>query len=416
MSLKNISFKTTRRLLLAFEIMALILMFFYSQGEVMEDKTIIIVLGLVILIYASNYILNKITTGDRFIFLIVSMLLTIGGMMIYRVDPILGAKQLLWMIIGVIAFFATYIIMKKISGWEKWIKFYIGGSYLLFFLTLTLGTSTKGAKNWIDFKIVKFQPAELIKVLMIFILASYYGKVSENRELGFKEKNNSLVLTSVIYSFLALLFYQRDLGMALVFYGIFVCIQFIYEEDRKILLYNILLFVFGGSIGYLLFDHVKVRFKTWINPWEYIDNMGYQITQSLFAIAEGGFFGTGIGKGYPGFIPEVHTDFIFGAICEEMGTFMGIGVIMLFLIFIYRGFKIGITQRNKFYRILAIGISISFGIQIFIILGGVLKIIPLTGITLPFISYGGSSMLTSFIALGVLQRASEEIEDGDMYE
>lgn len=416
MSFKNISFKTARRLLLLFEIMALILMLFYSNGELLEDRTIIIVLGLVVLVYLSNYLLNKITTGDRFIFLIVSMLLSIGVIMIFRVDPYLGAKQLIWIMIGVAAFFVTYMLMKKISGWEKWHKLYIGASYLLFFLTLTLGTSTKGAKNWIDFKIVKFQPAELIKVLMIFILASFYAEVHREKELSLEKKSNSLILVLIIYSFLGLLFYQRDLGMAVVFYGIFVCIQFVYEENRRLLYYNVLMFILGGTIGYVLFDHVKVRFQIWLNPWQYIDGKGYQIAQSLFAIAEGGFFGTGIGQGYPGFIPEVHTDFIFGAICEEMGTFMGIGVIMLFLIFVYRGFKIAITQRNVFYRILALGISVSFGIQIFIILGGVLKVIPLTGITLPFISYGGSSMLTSFIALGVLQRASEEIEIGESYE
>ncbi len=147
-----------------------------------------------------------------------------------------------------------------------------------------------------------------------------------------------------------------------------------------------------------------------MNPWKYIERQGYQITQSLFAIAEGGFFGSGLGLGYPDFIPVVYTDFIFSAICEEMGIFTGIGIIMLFMILVYRGFKIGISQENQFYKILALGISTLFGIQSFIILGGVLKMIPLTGLTLPFVSYGGSSIVSSFIALGVLQVCSEEIE------
>ncbi|HSH34777.1 FtsW/RodA/SpoVE family cell cycle protein, partial [Schnuerera sp.] len=181
-------------------------------------------------------------------------------------------------------------------------------------------------------------------------------------------------------------------------------------EDRRLVLYNLIIFVVSGLIGYFIFPHVKVRFETWLNPWKFIDNKGYQITQSLFAIAEGGFFGTGIGLGHPDFIPEVHTDFIFSAICEEMGIFTGIGIIMLFLILVYRGFKIAINQQNKFFRIVALGISILFGIQSFIIFGGVLKMIPLTGITIPFVSYGGSSMLSSFIALGILQVASEELD------
>ena len=159
-----------------------------------------------------------------------------------------------------------------------------------------------------------------------------------------------------------------------------------------------------------MFNHVKIRFETWIDPWKYIDRQGYQITQSLFAIAEGGFFGSGLGLGYPDFIPEVHTDFIFSAICEEMGIFTGIGIIMLFLILVYRGFKIAMNQENQFFKVAALGISILFGIQSFIIFGGVLKMIPLTGITIPFVSYGGTSMLSSFIALGILQVASEELD------
>ena len=197
--------------------------------------------------------------------------------------------------------------------------------------------------------------------------------------------------------------------MAVLFYVIFLALQYIYEEDRKLIFLNIGLFLAGGLLGYVVFDHVKVRFVTWLNPWPYIDNKGYQIIQSLFAIAEGGFFGTGLGLGYPYFIPHADTDFIFSAICEEMGLFTGIGIIMLFLILVYRGFKIALRQKNKFYKILALGISVLFGIQSIVIIGGVLKVIPLTGITLPFVSYGGSSMLSNFIALGVLQVASEDL-------
>ena len=137
-------------------------------------------------------------------------------------------------------------------------------------------------------------------------------------------------------------------------------------------------------------------------------------SQSLFAIAEGGFFGTGLGLGHPHFIPLAYTDFIFSAICDEMGLFTGIGIIMLFMILVYRGFKIALSQSDLFYRILALGVSILFGVQSIIILGGVLKVLPLTGITLPFVSYGGSSILSSFIGLGILQVASEELDlEGD---
>lgn len=407
--MKKIKLKTPRRLLFLFEVLALILIVTYEQDN-MTDFSILAVVGLIALIYFSNALLNKVSTGDKYVFLIVSLLMSIGAIMIYRIDTQLGIKQLIWILIGIVMFFITYFIMKNIKHLESLLPVYIGSAYILFFLTLTLGTATKGAKNWIKMGPISFQPAELIKILLIFILASYYSNYEKIKK---KYKHGSLILMAIVYSFLGLLFIQRDLGMAVVFYSIFVGLQFVYEEDRKLIYFNILLFIIGGGLGYKLFDHVKIRFQSWINPWKYIEHQGYQITQSLFAIADGGFFGSGIGLGYPSFIPEVHTDFIFGAICEEMGTLTGIGIIMLFLIFVYRGFKIAMTQSNKFYRILSLGVSLSFGVQIFIILGGVLRVIPLTGITLPFISYGGTSMLTSFIALGVLQRASEEIKTED---
>ena len=306
---------------------------------------------------------------------------------------------------GIFLFFLTYFILKYVRGWKNWIYLYIIGSYVLFFITFVFGSRKGGAINWVSFSGVAFQPAEITKLLVIFILASYYSETSKWKDM----KYGAYYLMGIIYSFIILLFLQRDLGTALVFYGIFIMIQFIYEEDRKLVLYNIGLFAIGGILGYTLFDHVKIRFQAWLNPWKYIERQGYQITQSLFAIAEGGFFGRGLGLGYPDFIPVVYTDFIFSAICEEMGIFTGIGIIMLFMILVYRGFKIAISQENLFYKILALGISILFGIQSFIILGGVLKMIPLTGLTLPFVSYGGSSILSSFIALGVLQICSEEI-------
>jgi len=326
--------------------------------------------------------------------------------MIYRIDSDLGVKQLLWLTFGILIFYATYFLLKVIKGWKNWMPLYVGLSYFLFILTFTLGTRKYGAINWINIGGLSFQPSEITKLLLIFIVAAYYSNIEKLKTI----KHANYYLLGVVYSYIALLFLQKDLGTALIFYGIFLCLQFIYEKERKLLLYNIGLLIAGGSLGYVLFDHVKVRIVTWINPWAYIDNKGYQITQSLFAIAEGGFFGTGLGLGHPEFIPLAYTDFIFSAICEEMGLFTGIGIIMLFMILVYRGFKIALSQNDLFYRILALGVSILFGAQSIIILGGVLKVLPLTGITLPFISYGGSSILSSFIALGILQVASEDLD------
>ncbi|WP_236910555.1 FtsW/RodA/SpoVE family cell cycle protein [Clostridium sp. Cult1] len=402
---KKVSYKLPRNLLVLFELMALILLFIYNKDN-LDKFTIIYGISLIFIVYISNFLLLRISTGDNYIFLIVTMLISIGIIMIYRIDPVLGVKQVLWVGMGIVIFFITYIFFKRTKGWENRILVYGIGSIILFIMTLLLGTRTKGSINWITIGRFGFQPSEIIKILAIFLISAYYT----NYENYKKKKYGPYYLMGVMYIFILFLFLQRDLGSVLIFYTLFLAIQFIYEENRKLVLYNLLIFIVSGTLGYFIFPHVRIRFETWLNPWKYIDNKGYQITQSLFAIAEGGFFGTGIGLGYPDFIPEVHTDFIFSAICEEMGIFTGIGIIMLFLILVYRGFKISINQQNKFYRIVALGISILFGIQSFIIFGGVLKMIPLTGITIPFVSYGGSSILSSFIALGILQVASEELD------
>lgn len=400
----DISSKSPRNLLFLFEILSLFLVFLYDWGSV-DKATYTTAIGLILIIYFSNFLLVKISKGDNYIFLIVTMLVSIGIIMVYRIDSQLGIKQLLWLSLGILIFYCTYFILRFIHGWKKWIYLYLGLSYLLFILTFILGKRKFGAINWISIGGHSFQPAEITKILLIFIIASYYS----NTEKFSKYKYADYYLMGIVYSFIALLFLQRDLGTALIFYGIFLAIQFIYEDKRKLILYNIILFAAGGLFGYMIFDHVKVRVLTWINPWDYIDNKGYQITQSLFAIAEGGFFGTGLGLGHPEFIPLSYTDFIFSAICEEMGLFTGIGIIMLFMILVYRGFKIALNQTDKFFKILALGVSILFGVQSIIILGGVLKVLPLTGITLPFVSYGGTSILSSFIALGILQIASEDL-------
>ncbi|NLC03105.1 MAG: FtsW/RodA/SpoVE family cell cycle protein [Tissierellia bacterium] len=401
---KKITSNSPRNLLLLFELLAILLIFLYNRSNI-DKYTIITAAGLILVIYISNYILQKVSSGDNYIFLIVTMLLSIGTIMIYRIEPILGAKQLLWISLGILVFFITYFTLKYINKWDKLIYLYVFLSYGLFALTFLLGKRKYGAINWVSLGGISFQPAEIIKLLLIFILSAYYSNRERFQHLKFSKYYPMLM----VYSFIGLLFIQRDLGMAVIFYSIFIGLQYIYEEDRIQVLYNLGFFAIGGVLGSTLFDHVKIRFQTWINPWAYIDNKGYQITQSLFAIAEGGFFGTGLGLGHPHFIPLVEMDFIFAAICEEMGIFAGIGVIMLFMILVYRGFKIGLSQDNKFYRILALGVSILFGIQSFIILAGVLKIIPLTGITLPFVAYGGSSILTSFIALAILQVSSEDL-------
>lgn len=394
---KFFSYRAPQNTIITINLIGLFLVTLYN--ETFDKVTLGMIISMILIIYISNFILSKISTGDHYIFLIVSMLMSIGIIMIYRINPELGAKQIVWFMIGIGTLFISYLIIKSIKYWPRWTILYIAVSFILFLSTLLFGSTIKGATNWIRIGRYSFQPAEVIKILFVFFLASYF--VNRDRF------ENKYILASISYGNIAFLFLQKDLGSALIFFAVYIAILYVYERDRKFILLNIAAAFVVGLISVFVFNHVQVRVETWLDPWKTIDGSGYQITQSLFAIASGGFLGTGIGRGYPEFIPEVHNDFIFSAICEEMGILTGIAIIMLYLILIYRGIKISLEQQNPFYRIVALGITVSIGFQAFIILGGVTKLIPLTGVTLPFLSYGGSSLVASFASLGVLQAASE---------
>ncbi|MDO5715029.1 MAG: FtsW/RodA/SpoVE family cell cycle protein [Tissierellia bacterium] len=401
-----------RDLLLAFELLAIFLLFLLNNNHI--DKYIIILfLGLILILYISNFVLGRVSSGDNYIFLIVSMLLTIGIITIYRLNPAMGLKQLLWSLIGILVFYLTYFAVRAIRKLEYLTLLYFLGCVVFFIVTLTFASVNKGSKNWISLTkndSVTIQLSEFTKILLMFLIASYYTIFQKRLEKQ-NIKYSSYILMGIMYLFVFFLFLQTDLGTAAVFMAIYTGLQFIYDKDRFSILVNFGLMIVGGIIGYFMFAHVRTRVDIWLHPWAERNMFGYgqQIVQSLFAIGEGGFFGSGIGLGYPREISYVETDVIFSAICEEMGIFTGIGIIMLFMLLTYRAIKIALNQEYTFYRILAVAIAILICIQCFLNIGGVIKLIPMTGITLPFVSYGGSSMVSSFMALGILQVTSEDM-------
>lgn len=393
-----------RDILLIFEVLAILLVFYTYEGD-LDRQLLFLTGGLVFVIYISNFILGKITTGDNYIFLIISLLLTIGVVTIFRIKPETGIKQLQWAFIGVLLFYATYFVVRVFPNLERYGSLALIVSVLLFLSTLIFGKTVGGSRNWLSLGFVVFQPTEFIKILLMFILGSFYTNYEKYRRYPYA----SYIIMAIIYFFVLLLFIQRDLGTAVMFMAMYMSIQFVYDPDVKAKLINVGLLVLGAVAGYFLFSHVRTRFDIWLNPWNDVYNAGRQIVQSLFAIAEGGFFGAGIGFGHPELIPVSESDFIFPVICEEMGLFAGFAIILLYILLIYRGIKIALEQEYKFYRILAISATVMISIQAFLNIGGVTKLIPMTGITLPFMSYGGSSILSSFIALGILQVASEDL-------
>ncbi len=347
------------------------------------------------------FVVNKISgISDNYIFLIVSMLFSIGEIMLCRLDYDFAKKQMLWLFISLAVFMVAYILFKKLNIWQKLGYVYYISAIALFLLTLIVGTVQGGAKNWILIADHSFQPSELIKILTVLFLADRYTHPEKYR---FKKLDEDVVASVLIYILLGFFVLQREWGTAVLVVVMHLIMMFIFGSKMKIMLLNLLFAVAGGGIGALFVSHIKVRISVWLDPWTQVMDKAYQITQSLFAITGGGLFGTGLAQGSPWYIPEVHSDFIFAAICEEFGILGGVGVVLLYLLLVYRGIRIAMGIDDIFYRCTATGISVMLGIQIFIILGGVIKMIPLTGITLPFISYGGSSLLTCFISIALLE-------------
>ena len=390
----------------------------YARQE--ENREVLLRYGLIVcgLVLFTFLIVRLANMGDPYLFLIVSMLVSIGLMMLFRLDWDHGEHQVYWFMASIFVFFISYLVYRYFPFWDRLTLLYIIASVGLFLATLVFGKSVKGARNWIVIgnDLLSFQPSELIKILYIFTLACFFtneyieGDRLIQRLYGAKN-GRQLLLAGVTYLNLGFLVLQKEWGLASLFFIIYFCLSYVYGSNPLFLLANLALASVGALGGYLTMYHIKVRVATWLHPFEDVAGKGYQITQSLFAIGSGGFAGSGFGAGSPYFIPEVHSDFIFAAICEEMGILGGIGVIMLYFMFIYRGFKIALSVQNPFHKVMALGITVMYGFQTFIIVGGVIKFIPLTGITLPFISYGGSSLLTSFIALGILQAISSRKGD-----
>lgn len=399
-----VSTKSIQGLLLFFQILGLFLIMARDFAN-FDRKKLIFMIALISFVYISGKLVQKFTRGDYYIMLIANMLFSIGILEIYRLNDKLAFRQIIWFCIGIIAFWLIYLVLKYVKVWSKMYYFYAAISYLLFIATFVFGSRINGAKNWIRLgSNFAFQPSELIKIAFVFLIAAYY----KNRDKFEKDIFKKYSLHFFFYTFLGFLFLQKDLGTVLVFSGVFMFAQYMYEPHRKYMFINLLVLSCGAVLGYILFTHVKVRVKIWLDPFKYADGMGYQIIQGFYAIASGGFFGKGLGLGRPDYIPFAESDYIFASICEEMGILMGMGVVMLFLILTYRGIKTSMEQHNRFYKYVAFCLSLIFAFQSLIMFGGILKLIPLTGITIPFVSYGGSSILSSFIALGILQYASEE--------
>ncbi len=419
--MKLLSLKRPVNMLVLANILAFGLLYYYKKPY---DKMVLIE-GLIVtgLLCLSYFFIIKKNMGDGYLFLVVAMLSSLGVLMIYRLDQDRGFKQILWLVIGIGLFFLSYYLFGKVKIKDRLMFYYYAASIFLFMSTLIIGSSINGSRNWILIGGYSFQPSEIIKILFVFTIACYFKNseqfIFKSKSVNLKWKFDNTNIKSkmaffiMVYSYIGFLVLQREWGTALLLFLIFFMVLYVFDNDIKLLLLNAAFAAVGCVGGYFFVHHIKIRVQMWLDPWSDVAGKGYQITQSMFAISAGGFFGRGIGLGDPYLIPEVKTDFIFSAICEEMGIFGGIAVILLYFLLVYRGFKIALYIKDLFKKLVALGITLMFGFQTFIIIGGVIKLIPLTGITLPFISYGGSSLVSGFIALGILQALSKECYSGE---
>ena len=371
-----------------------------KETKKLDTNTILFFLITLIFIVLGNIIVSLIYKNScPLLWNGIFFLMSLGIAELYRLNPHLAKKQFVWFILGFCICLIIPIILNILPRLNlfKYLYLFLGLSLLL--ATLLIGIENGGAKNWISIKGLTFQPSELVKLLFIFYLSSCFS----NHNLKIKD----LIFPSIMsLIFIVCLVFQTDLGSALIFFMTYLIMVYISTSKTWLVLLGSFLACIGSIVGYNLFSHVKVRVEIWLNPWIDISNKGYQMAQSLFAIGTYGALGSGFNMGMPTTIPVVEKDLIFSAICEEFGVFFGIGIILIFIMIFYRSVKISLNSQNKFLGLLSSGMTSLLCFQTFLILGGATKLIPLTGVTLPFISYGGSSIVINFVLIGILQWVS----------
>ncbi|HEX6510399.1 MAG TPA: FtsW/RodA/SpoVE family cell cycle protein [Chloroflexota bacterium] len=354
--------------------------------------------------------------ADQMVFPTVAFVAGIGILVITRLDVGLGHRQLYWTILGEAALAVVLVVPRRISTLSRYKYSWALLGLLLIAATIVAGTDVSGSgyKRWIGFHGVYLQPVELLKILMAVFFAAY---LDEKRELLAAARIRLGPIRVPPFQYLAplvvmwglsllLLIKQNDLGSALLFLGIFLAMIYIGTARAIYPISGLVMFVIGVFLAFHLFPHVRDRTEIWLDPWSHASGSGYQLVQGLIALAVGGIGGQGLGLGQPTLVPVVTTDFILAAIGEELGL-AGIACILCLLLFlVFRGLAVAIAVQDGFEKLLAAGLMATLAIQTIVIVGGTTRLMPLTGVPLPFLSYGGSSVLANFIMIGLLLKIS----------
>jgi cell division protein FtsW (lipid II flippase) len=340
---------------------------------------------------------------DPYLLPIFALLNGWGLLMIYRLDPAYGFKQTLWMTIAIVGMVAALRYRNLLPTLRRYKYVWLIGGIILTLLTFFIGTypGGSGPTLWLSLGGFYIQPSELLKLLLIVYLAACLADTFQARLKIMQLLAPTLVLIGLA---VLILIAQRDLGTASLFIVLYTLVIYLASGKRRILLISFILVVIALVAGYLVFDVIQLRVEAWLNPWLDSRDKSYQIVQSLIAAANGGLLGRGIGLGSPGVVPVAHSDFIFTAILEEFGVSGGIALIGIYALLAIRGIVIALHAPNQYQRFLAAGLTVYFATQSILIMGGTIRLLPLTGVTLPFMSYGGTSLVVS-LASGLLLMA-----------
>jgi len=394
-------------------------------GRFREINRVSIIYGLVFVgIFFLLHLLVRfmLPQADPFLLPITALLAAIGLTEIFRIRPALALTQGQWLLVGAALFVLTVLAVRDHMKLDRY-RYIMGAIGLaLLVATIVLGTTVNGAKLWIHAFGFSIQPSEFAKLAIVIFLAGYLNdkkallSVPTHHVLGVPlpaAKYFGPLLIMWVLS-LAMLIFMKDFGMALLFMSIFVALMYMATTRIAYVVLGGGLFAAAAAIAIAVVPHVQQRFAIWLDPWQDPLDKGFQLLQSLFAIADGGVLGAGFGRGFLLYggkpvIPFLETDFIFTAIANEMGLLGAVGLILVYLLFVWRGFRIAVYAPDGFSKLLAAGLATAFAIQVFIIIGGVTRLIPITGVTLPFVSYGGSSITANLILVALLLMVSNRI-------
>lgn len=379
-------------LIILFHFMGFLCIFLINK----DLKTILLYLSQVILFIISTFLYIKFYEKlSRVLFFHMQFLIMVGFVFITRLNFVSGLKKTVFTYLALGCCLILPFLIKKVAFLRNMGYLYAIAGILALGFVLLKAKTLYGAKNWIKIFGIRLQPSEFVKILLIFMIASLLYNYK-----SLKQVIITTVLTAVMVIILVL---SRDLGGALIYFTTFVIMVYSATNSKKLLA----LFTCGGVVssilGYFIFSHVRVRVQAFLDPWKYIDNKGYQVTQSLFGIGTGGWFGFGLGNGLPKNTPVVESDFIFSGISEEFGLLFGFCIILIYICTIFAIILLAWRTKDKFHRLVSIGCVTIYSFQTFLSIGGTIRFIPSTGVTLPFISQGGSSIISTIIIFGIIQ-------------